>query len=281
MVGAMPDPIEWRELTPRVFLTTLQPAGVNVGLVVGDEAALLVDAGPSPEAGARVLAAANAFAPVPVTHVVVTHNHWDHWFGIAGMTGVESIAHENLTDTAACADTLAQAAAQGLDPLPVPTATFSMARVVSLGEVRVEILHFGGGHTASDAFVLVAGQNVVFTGDMLEEGADPQFDETTVFADWPKALDGVLGTANDDTVFVPGHGAVVDRMFAFVQRAQVGFIHGTAEHLIGRGVRLEDAAGAAEWPFRPETMATALPLVYAELAAKGVRPRTQLPITGI
>ena len=43
----------------------------------------------------------------------------------------------------------------------------------------------------------------------------------------------------------------------------------------------EDAAAAAEWPFGDEALASALPLVYAELALKGVTPKRQLPIFGV
>lgn len=279
----MPDSetITWRELTPHVFLTTLEPASVNVGLVVGEDRALLVDAGSSPRQGAELLAAANAQAGVPVTHVVVTHNHWDHWFGIAGMPDVTSIAHENLTETAPAAETAAKAAELGLTELPRPTDTFSIAKAVDLGGVRVEIVHFGGGHTGADAFVLAPDEDITFVGDMLEQGQDPQFDETSNISNWPTALDGVLGASREATRFVPGHGDVVERNFGFIQRAEVGMLYGTTEALIEQGVKLEDAPGEAEWPFSEATMAVALPLIYAELEAKGIKPRTHLPIMGL
>lgn len=275
------ETITWRELTPHILLTTLEPASVNVGLVIGEERALLVDAGSSPEQGAALLASANERAGVPVTHVVVTHNHWDHWFGIAGMPGLVSIAHENLAETEPSAETEAKAEELGLAELPRPTDLFSIAKAVDLGGRRVEIVHFGGGHTAADAFVLVPDDGITFAGDMLEEGQDPQFDETSNISNWPTALDGVLGASREDTRFVPGHGDVVERNFGFIQRAEVGMLYGTAEHLIEQGVKLEDAASETEWPFSAETLAVALPLIYGELAAKGIKPRTQLPIMGV
>lgn len=275
-----PD-INWRELAPGVFTATLHPESVNVGLVVGTDSALLVDVGSSPEQGAELLASATARAGVPVTHAVITHNHWDHWFGLAGMPGVVGIAQENLVGDQPSADTQANARRLGLTDLPQPEQTFSLVRPVNLGGIHVEILHFGGGHTNCDAFVYVPSRNVLFVGDMLEQGGDPQFDETSDVANWPQALDGILGATNDATVFVPGHGDVVDRMFAFVQRAEVGMIHGNSEWLISQGTGLEDAQAAIEWPFSAETMSVALPLAYGQLAAKGIKPRRQLPIQGI
>lgn len=277
----MASDITWHELTPRVFMTTLDPERVNVGLVVGTDAAMLIDAGTSAQQGAELLASATERAGVPVTHVVVTHNHWDHWFGIAGMPGVTSLAHENLVETDASEDTRARAAEQGLDPLPAPSETFSIARAVNVGGVRVEMVHFGGGHTGSDVFVLVPSENVLFAGDMLEEGTDPQFDETSNIRNWPTAVDGVLGAANETTHIVPGHGSVVDRTFAFIQRAEIGMLYGNTEMLIQQGTKLADAAKASEWPFTDATLELALPLIYAELEAVGIKPRTQLPISGI
>lgn len=273
---------EWRQVTERVSVVTCEPDRVNVGLVVGDDAALLVDAGSTPEQGAALLASARERAGVPVTHVVITHPHHDHWFGLVGMEGVTSLAHENLVEAAPPKATRAFAEQIGLAELPRPTGTFSIAKAVNLGGgVRVELLHFGGAHTSADVLVLVPDQSVIFTGDMLEEGGDPQFDETSNIKNWPTALDGALGAANEATRFVPGHGDVVDRPFAFIQRAEIGMLYGNCEMLIEQGTKLADAATATQWPFSEETLAVALPLIYAELEAKGIKPRTHLPISSV
>ncbi len=272
---------QWRELAPGIHTVTCEPERVNVGLVIGTGAAMLVDAGSTPAQGAELLATARNIAGVPVTHVVITHNHHDHWFGLAGMDNVTSIAHENLLDEPSTA-TGEFAASIGMDRLPDPSTTLSIAKAIDLGGgTLVEIVHFGGAHTRSDVMVLVPSANVIFSGDMLESGGDPQFDETSNIKNWPTALDGVLGAANEATLFVPGHGHVVDRDFAFIQRAEIGMLYGNTEMLIHRGTKLEDAADAAEWPFSHATLEKALPLIYAELEALGIKPRTHLPISSL
>ena len=252
----------WTPVTDRVFVTTVEPHAVNVGLIVGDTAAMLVDSGNTAEQGAELLASANERAGVPVTHVIVTHDHGDHSGGVAGMEGVTSIAHENLTAFE-------------------PTRGFSMAVAVDLGNQRVEMVNFGDAHTRSDVIVFVPGERVIFAGDLLEQGGDPQVDETTSLSNWPTVLDGVLGASQDETRFVPGHGTVVDRDFAFIQRAEIAMLYSQTEMMIQQGTKLEDAATATEWPFTAETLAVALPKAYAELAAKGIEPKRQLPILGL
>lgn len=254
----------WRQLSPRTYLTTVDPHGVNVGLVVGDESAALIDAGNDADQGAALLSSAWKKAGVPVVHVVITHHHDDHWAGLAGMNGVESYGHASLLDL------------QG----PAPSDTFHLAKIVDLGGVRLELLHLGDAHTRSDITVVVADENVIFTGDLLESSGDPQFDETSSVQNWPTVLDGALGVSNQDTLFVPGHGEPVDRDFAFRQRAEISMIYSTAEMYVQQGVPLADAYDKTEWPFGRETLETALPLVYDAFAAKGIKPRTQLPILG-
>lgn len=271
----------WRELTPGVHMVTCEPEQVNVSLVIGSEAALLVDAGSTPEQGAALLASARDLSPVPVTHVVLTHNHHDHWFGLAGMDDVISIAHENLLTEPSKA-TRAFAESIGLTELPKPSQTLSIAKAIDLGGgMLVEMVHFGGAHTNSDVLVLAPSAKVIFSGDMLESAGDPHFDETSNIKNWPTALDGVLGAANANTIFVTGHGEPVDRDFAFIQRAEIGMLYGATEMLIQQGTKLKDAADANEWPFSRETLDVALPLIYGELEAIGIKPRTQLPISSL
>lgn len=257
----------WRQLTARTWITTVDPHAVNVGLVIGDDSAALIDAGNDAAQGAALLASARELSPVPVEHVVITHHHDDHWGGLAGMSGVTSYGHAALRDQNPPAEW-------------GPDETFHLAGAVDLGGALLELLHLGEAHTRSDLTIVVNGENVIFLGDLLESSGDPQFDETSSVQNWPTVLDGALGVSNETTVFVPGHGKPVDRDFAFRQRAEISMIYSTAEMFIQQGIKIEDAYDHTEWPFRRKTLETALPLVYDALAAKGITPRTQLPIFG-
>lgn len=259
--------ITWRSVADNVWVTTVEPEAANVTLIAGDQRAMLVDAGGTAEVGAALIASARNLVDVPVETVVITHHHYDHWHGIAGMDGVETIAHENLVD----------------DDTPAtlrPTTLISVLKGIQLGNRFVEVAHFGPGHTHADLVVVVAAANVIVVGDLVED--EPQFDETTQFEWWPQTLDGVLTSSKPSTVVVPGHGAVTNRDFVIDCAGRLADMYTTAAMHIQQGVALDGLYEAAQrWAFSEPTIRQALPLLVAELAAKGIVARKQLPIRGI
>ncbi|MDO4784210.1 MAG: MBL fold metallo-hydrolase [Propionibacteriaceae bacterium] len=270
----------WLELTDRVFVSRCEPAGVNIGLVVGDDHVLMIDAGSHPEQGRRLAESAAGLAGRPVDRLVITHWHWDHWFGAKGVGAEVVVGHERLAQWREHPGVRAGAPQYGVAPADIlpPTEPMSLARAFDLGGVRAEVLHLGAAHTDTDLMVFVPEEDVIFVGDLLEEGADPQFGPSTEVGGWPGVLDGALGAATDQTRFVPGHGKAVDRMFAFRQRAEIAMLYAEAERLARAGVGADEAPGASSWPFSPQTLEAALPIVYAELARRGIRPHRRLPL---
>lgn len=271
---------EFTPVADQVYVAVAEPAAVNIGLVVGPSGCLVIDTGSTPAQGAAIRAAAEAFAGVPVTAVVVTHWHFDHFFGLAGFAGVASYAHDTVPSWLGTPGCLEMAESLGLSPadLAVPERTFSLARVIDVGGRRVEAVHFGRGHTDGDVVVILPDVGLIFTGDLLESAGAPAFGTDCHLKEWPSAVDGILGLVAEDTVLVPGHGAPMDRLAAFQQRAEISALYGQVEYLIGRGVKLEDAYTEGEWPFDEATVREALPMAYAELAAAGIVPRRQLPL---
>lgn len=60
-------------------------------------------------------------------------------------------------------------------PLTFPTRTFSDSLTLDMGNMTVELYYAGGTHTASDIFVFVPEEGLLFTGDMM---ADEWFTDT-------------------------------------------------------------------------------------------------------
>jgi glyoxylase-like metal-dependent hydrolase (beta-lactamase superfamily II) len=65
-----------------------------LGLVCGDKYSLIVDSGNSPSHAREFLAEISMMDIPPVKHLIITHYHWDHVFGLRKM-GLSAIAHKN------------------------------------------------------------------------------------------------------------------------------------------------------------------------------------------
>ncbi|MFA6577133.1 MAG: MBL fold metallo-hydrolase, partial [Nocardioides sp.] len=130
------------------------------------------------------------------------------------------------------------------------------------------------GHTAGDLVVRVPDCDTLLSGDLVEESAAPGFGGDCYPLEWPWTLDIVLGLTTSSSVVVPGHGAVVDREFVEVQRNQIGLVAETVRDLAGRGVKVEDALDAGEWPFPRSALADAVRRGYEQLP----RSQKRLPL---
>lgn len=259
---------EFREIADRVWLAHSPGYDVGVGLVGGDAGLVVIDTGASPELAADLLTAVRRISRAPLVAAVNTHAHAAHVGGNAtfAAAGAELVAHE-LT-----------AATLGGTGAGVPTRTFSSALALDLGDRVLEVVHPGRGHTDGDVVLRVPDTDLIFTGDLVEESTAhsvvPGLGPDCFPMDWPASLDLVLGLTGADTVFVPGHGNPVDQDFVYEQRAALGVVAETIRDLAGRGVPLDQALAAAEWPYPREEMADAVRRGYEQLP----RVRRQLPL---
>lgn len=90
-----------------------------------------------------------------------------------------------------------------------------------VGEITIQLHHFGAGHTDNDVAVYFPNENVLHTGDLLFHNLHPYCDATggCDTAGWQRSLFELIRLTNDDTIVVPGHGAVTDTGALRAQRA--------------------------------------------------------------
>ncbi|MEW1641804.1 MBL fold metallo-hydrolase [Streptomyces sp. NPDC091219] len=227
------EELGWERIAAGVGRCRLPGWDCTVGLVIGGDAALMVDAGSGLAEGARLRTEARALAGRAVTHLALTHPHFDHVFGAAAFTGAEVFgaagAERVLADgrEALRADAVGnglhtRVADEAVAALacPRPLVPVSGELTLPLGAGREALLvNVGPGHTAHDLAVLVPGSPpVVFCGDLVEESGEPQAGPDAAPALWPAALDRLLSLGGEDAVYVPGHGALVDAGFVRAQR---------------------------------------------------------------
>jgi glyoxylase-like metal-dependent hydrolase (beta-lactamase superfamily II) len=223
----------WERLAAGVGRCRLPVWDCTAGLVAGEGAALVIDAGSSPAEGARVRAQAQSITGHRVTHLALTHPHFDHVFGAAafpeaeafGAVGVDAVLtrardREELRADAVRNGLAEDVARESAQRLAAPHHLVSGEWTLDLGGGRQVLLaNVGPGHTAHDLVVLVPGDpEVVFCGDLVEESGEPQAGPDAVPSQWPAALDRLLALGGADALYVPGHGAVVDAAFVRAQR---------------------------------------------------------------
>ncbi|MEU0003359.1 MBL fold metallo-hydrolase [Streptomyces sp. NPDC006314] len=228
------EELGWERLAAGVGRCRLPGWDCTVGLVLGEGTALMVDAGSSPAEGARLRARAEELSGGRVTHLALTHPHFDHVFGMAAYAGTEVYAAVGIDTVFAYAreelrlDAIRNGlpvadADEAVDALSPPRHLVSGEWTLDLGGGRQALLaNVGPGHTAHDLAVLVPGSpEVVFCGDLVEESGEPQAGPDAVPSRWPDALDRLLALGGEDALYVPGHGAAVDAGFVRRQRDEL------------------------------------------------------------
>ncbi|MBV2357915.1 MBL fold metallo-hydrolase, partial [Streptomyces sp. J2-1] len=201
----------WQELAPGVGRCRLPGWDCTAGLVLGAGSALLVDAGSSVAEGVRLRAAAERIAGGRVTHLALTHPHFDHVFGTPAFAGAEVYAavgtaavfaggREALRRDAVANGLPEAAAEEAAELLTAPRHAVCGEWTLDLGGGRQVLLaNVGPGHTAQDLAVLVPGEReIVFCGDLVEESGEPQAGPDAAPAHWPAALDRLLALGGED-----------------------------------------------------------------------------------
>ena len=259
----------FQELGEGVFRRRYKSLDLNIGVILGEEAVLLVDSRASHRQADELRDELGSLTNLPIGWVVNTHFHWDHTWGNARFPESALWGHDRCRSEmidhgeAARRAVLDQMAAEHQDEIndveiTPPTETFASSALLDIGGRFVDLRYHGLGHTNSDIIVRVADAGVLFAGDLVEEGAPPSFGDSHPL-DWGQTLDSIVL----ETTMVPGHGDVVDAGFVATQQAEIEDIADTAREGHSEGAPVEALVGSG--PFPVETMRQALTRAYAQL----------------
>ncbi|WP_245573861.1 MBL fold metallo-hydrolase [Amycolatopsis nigrescens] len=262
------------------------PIVPNIGIVVGERAALVVDTGLGPRNGRYALEQARRLADGRPLYLTITHFHPEHGFGAQAFKGAATIIYNR-----AQRDELRRKGAGYLDlftgmgpgiadelaevELTGPDITYAGGQAeIDLGGHTVVLHEWGPAHSAADQTVLVDGR-VLFTGDLAETRMfpiTPYFPphDTDVDVDrWITALDRLL--AMEPTVVVPGHGEINDASLLGDVRGYLDHVRGETLRLRADGTGLDEATAVIErdarvrWPDwdNPEWIGLTVKALYA------------------
>jgi len=221
---------------------TLFSAGSNSVLVVGTDAAILVDTLlPNAEGfPAKVAAVTNR----PIKYVLNTHDHADHTGNNEAFAKMGAI----VVSTERAAAIMANPPAPGpngpsfqpLAPAARPTEMFTGTKTVTAGGVRAVMTQVAPAHTEGDAFVYFPDKNVLAMGDLHHSNEYPVW--TSSFEGNLQAYDAMLKIVNDQTKIVPGHGPVTNRRDVSAYIAMLRRVRDQIDALVKQGKTVDEVA---------------------------------------
>jgi glyoxylase-like metal-dependent hydrolase (beta-lactamase superfamily II) len=186
----------------------------NTGVVIGDDAVMVIDAQATPVMAKRVIDKIRTVTDKPVKYVVLSHYHAVRVLGASAYKASEIIASEKcraMIQERGAEDWASELgrfprlfqAAESVPGLTWPTMTFTNRMTVYLGKRRVDLMFLGRAHTAGDIVAYVPDADVVFSGDIVEYHSACYCGDAH-FNDWPATL-AAIGALRPKAL-APGRG---------------------------------------------------------------------------
>jgi cyclase len=280
----------------------LQPHGgwglSNAGLVSDGEETLLIDTLFDLALTERMLAEMRRAVPAAarIGTVVNTHANGDHCYGNQLLGGARIVASERTSaemgdlPPAAMAALVEQAPNMGalgefflhcfgafdftgIDPV-LPSETFSGELGLRVGARELRLLELGPAHTRGDTVAWLPGERVLYTGDILFNGAHP-IAWAGPASNWIAACERI--EALDPLVIVPGHGPLAELADVRETRAYFEYLYEQARTTHAAGMTPLEAARSivmdrwAQWGER-ERLVVNIATIYGELTPDGEPP---------
>lgn len=229
----------------------------NAAFVVTPAGVVVVDALGSPALAERLLAEIRKITPQPVTHVILTHYHADHIYGVQTFKaqGARILAHRAARDylNSDAALIRLQASRETLAPwinaqtrLVPADDWIEGTRDLVVGGVRFVLTSVGPSHTPEDVVVYLPQEKVLFAGDLVFRNRVPYVGQADS-GHWIKALDTLL--AFDTAVIVPGHGPLSSeaRKDMELTRDYLGYLRKTMGQAARNMEPFDDAYQDTDW----------------------------------
>lgn len=219
----------WSEIGDDVFCIRYEPLDQTIGAIRTDEGLVAIDSRSHRVHAQELLEDLRSLDAKSPRYLVNTHYHWDHSFGNDQFSNSVIVGHANTRDALASRgaamrdelvkeDWLRPDTARLISEIVItpPTLTFESTLELVLGDKEITMAYLGRGHTDSD--IVIAVDDVLFAGDLIEVGAPPSFGDSFP-REWVETLARLAPMCAGPVV--PGHGDVVDRAFVEAQADEI------------------------------------------------------------
>jgi glyoxylase-like metal-dependent hydrolase (beta-lactamase superfamily II) len=251
----------WVEIGDKVFVRRYAFYDQNIGVVLGRAEALVIDTRSTYAQAREIQADLRELTDSPVGVVVDTHGHFDHVFGNGIFRPATIWGHERCVtfmvrtgearkrtiavEEPLLADDLAEIV---IDP---PDRVFATHARIEVGGREVMLRYLGRGHTDHDVVVEVPGTDVVFAGDLVENGNVPFFADGYPL-EWPATATALAVRIREDGgIVVPGHGDHDGRSLADANAASLAALAELAGRIDSGELTLDEAIAEHPFPDHP------------------------------
>ena len=185
----------------------------NIGFIVGSKSIAVIDTGGTPEIGTRLLKKIKETSSLPISHIIITHSHPDHFFGTEAFINdkVKIIGHEkleralitnfefykNLQFNLIKEESIKKARLI----LPNQTVKVGSIETIDIGNRKIEIKAWKSGHTDNDLSIFDKQTNFFWSENIFVNRV-PSIRASV--KGWKSNLDEIL-KMDIDTI-IPGHG---------------------------------------------------------------------------
>jgi glyoxylase-like metal-dependent hydrolase (beta-lactamase superfamily II) len=285
--GPVPDPLVKENATVKLAEHTYVipdnnvPLVPNVGVVVGSRSTLVIDPGLGRRNGETVLREVARISKNSEIFIATTHFHAEHTTGYLAFPATAKYVNSRVQEaefaegglqlirtfagrSPVTAELLKDATGRKADIL------FDRDYLLDLGGVRVRFLVVGPTHTRGDTALLVEGDGVLFSGDVVMNNSFLAATQVSSMKAWLAAFDA-FDEMRPKTI-VPSHGAVGDASIIGTNRAIMQGVQKRAAELKAQGRSADDTAVTVQkelqathpdWP-RGNGLAAAARAAYAE-----------------
>ncbi|MGB5199466.1 MAG: MBL fold metallo-hydrolase [Sedimenticolaceae bacterium] len=190
----------------------------NFGVIVTDAGVVLVDPGGSYKGAKMIHDTVRAITGDPIALVINTGGQDHRWLGNGYFKalGAHIIANEQAVNDQKARlqdqrlgmeNSIGSDGFMGTEPVYADE-TFAEHKILTVGDIRIELHHAGHAHTPGDSFVWLPKQEIVFAGDIVYTdrmlGIGPQ----SAHRSWIAAYEAVAD--KQPKIVVGGHGRPAD-----------------------------------------------------------------------
>jgi glyoxylase-like metal-dependent hydrolase (beta-lactamase superfamily II) len=229
----------------------------NASVIVTESSIVVVDALGAPALARELMEEIRRLTPKPISHVIVTHYHADHVYGLQTFqdAGVKIIAHPlaQVYLHSDAAQLRLQASREEMAPwvdnntrLVSADVWVDKPTVLKIGGLEFHLKPAGPAHTPEDLVVWIPERKTLVAGDLVFRGRVP-FVGQADSGQWIQALDGLLAYEAD--TILPGHGPVSSRARQDLQltRDYLAYLRQTMGDAARNMEPFEEAYARTDW----------------------------------